>query len=166
MKKNILSVISLIIIAFCCTACGSEEEHNDIPWAAVRFTINLESVDNSLKNPATTKVFTGDNVTIANQQVGFAGLLVVSGVELDSRTGNPVLYAFDLCCPNECRKDVKIIPKGLEARCSLCNSVFDLTYGFGNATDGPAKNRKLNLKRYKINPEMPYNGKYNIYRID
>lgn len=166
MKKNFQYKVIIIIISAIFSCCGDEKESNNIPWAAVRFTVNLESVDNTLKNHAATKIFTRDNVTIANQEVGFSGLLVVSGIEVDTRTGNPVLYVFDLCCPNECRKDIVVVPKGLEAGCPSCNSVFDLTYGFGNATDGPAKYRKLSLKRYKAIPELPYNGKYNISRND
>ncbi|HOL00166.1 MAG TPA: hypothetical protein P5071_04405 [Paludibacteraceae bacterium] len=76
----------------------------------------------------------------ATDAIGFSGILVYTDFDGKYR-------AFDLCCPYEAQRDIKIMPneKG-EAVCEKCGSVFFIGYGIGNLISGPAKQP---LKRYK-----------------
>lgn len=72
--------------------------------------------------------------------IGFSGVLVYT--DFDGK-----YCAFDLCCPYEAQRDIKITPnENGEAVCQKCGSVFSIAYGIGNPVSGPAKQP---LKRYK-----------------
>lgn len=158
--------ISHIFIIFCIliffSSCSKEEEKYKIPWAQVNYTINLEGADHELKNPTATKTYTASQ--LAGRYVGYSGLLVVCGLKTYSN-GAPILYVYDLCCPNEGMKDIHIIPAsdGLTAKCPKCNSEFDIISGIGNVNSGPSEE---GLQRYQAIPENPYNGRYSISRIN
>lgn len=161
MKKNIyiLLFFNLLILL---SACSKEEEKNKIPWAPVNYTINIEGADHELKNATATKIYLSSQ--LAGRHVGFSGLLVVCGLKTYN-DGTPMLYVYDLCCPNEGAKDVQVVPNkdGLTAKCPKCNSEFDIISGIGNVKSGPSKE---GLQRYQAIPESPYNGRYNISRIN
>ncbi|HEY6913875.1 MAG TPA: hypothetical protein VI413_04295, partial [Paludibacter sp.] len=79
---------------------------------------------------------------------GYGGILVYSGVMLDD-AGNTIYYAFDMSCPYEHKQKILVHPndKG-QAICDSCKTIFDISYGIGNPTSGPAKQT---LRRYKTN---------------
>jgi hypothetical protein len=160
MKKiNILILSCLLIIL---SSCSKEEEKNRIPWAAVNYEINLNGADHILNNPTATKTYLSSQ--LAGRYVGFSGLLVVCGLTTYN-SGAPVLYVYDLCCPNEGTKDAVIQPAsdGLTANCPKCNSEYDIISGIGNVKSGPSQE---SLQRYQAIPENPYNGRYSITRIN
>lgn len=77
---------------------------------------------------------------IQTGRIGFSGVLVYTDFE-------GKYCAFDLCCPYEAQRDIKITPnENGEAVCEKCGSVFSIAYGIGNPVSGPAKQP---LKRYK-----------------
>lgn len=71
---------------------------------------------------------------------GFGGLLVYTG--LDSE-----YYAFDMACPYEAEPTVRVYPNETgQAICEKCGSVYEIGFGIGNPSSGPAKEV---LKRYR-----------------
>jgi len=73
-------------------------------------------------------------------RVGFGGILVSTGFD-----GN--YYAFDMACPYEAKYNVRVYPNEIgQAVCESCGSVFDISYGIGNPSTGPATET---LKRYR-----------------
>lgn len=160
MKKATVSfLLGLFMII---SSCSKEEEKYKIPWAQVNYTINLNGADNILNNSTASKTYPTSQ--LAGRYVGFAGLLIVCGpYKYDN--GAPILYVYDLCCPNEGTKDAIVVPSsdGLTAKCNKCNSEYDIISGIGNVKSGPSQE---SLQRYQAIPENPYNGKYNISRIN
>lgn len=82
---------------------------------------------------------------------GYGGVLLVSGVNpYTFEAGVPL--AYDLSCPVECRPDIRVAmqPDGLtsDAVCPDCGSHYDVLELGGSPTEGPAKSRKLGLRRY------------------
>ena len=81
----------------------------------------------------------------AADATGFGGLLLVTDV-----LGSPV--AYDLSCPYEARRDVRIeIPQDeLFARCPKCGSTYDVFTNHGYPMSGPAAEHGYALQRYSV----------------
>jgi nitrite reductase/ring-hydroxylating ferredoxin subunit len=116
---------------------------SSIPNAAVRLQLNLTSTYPTFKdNPNSYLVF--DKPVQATDRVGYGGVLVYVGFD-----GN--YYAFDLACPYEAKQNIKVTPNDLgQVVCETCGTVYDISYGVGNPTEGPSKET---LKRYKTSLE-------------
>lgn len=85
---------------------------------------------------------------------GFGGVLLVSDIN-----GDP--QAYDLACPYECRKDVRIyVGEDLKAHCSGCGSVYDVFTNYGSPLSGPAAEDGYALQRYSVG-----RGQQGEYRI-
>lgn len=137
-------VVVLLLILLSAVACVDKTEEFTIPFAPVNFEVHLASYDVELRNALAYKVFTEAERRRNTDRFGFAGLLVVSDV-----TGN-LLFAYDLCCPYEDNKSIKVLPDGNgKAECTSCGSVFVTMYGQGSVVKGPASQ---SLQRYRIIP--------------
>ncbi|WP_165041889.1 hypothetical protein [Dysgonomonas sp. ZJ709] len=148
------------IICVCITflACGKEELKQTVPWAPVFFKVNLNNLDTELTALGGYKTFT--KARLADEQVGFSGLLIVRNL-INESDGTPILLAYDLCCPNDRMKEVRVSPQANgKAKCNKCGSVFNL-YSGGNPESGPSES---GLQRYQAIPERPYNGIFRISR--
>lgn len=144
----VLSLLLLVAVS----SCMDETQHLTVPYAPVSFRIDMDGTDFLLKTPLSNKIFLEKDKRISSDRLGFAGLLVVSDA-----TGN-TLFAYDLCCPYEDSKVIKVIPKDDgSAICSQCKSVFVTMYGLGSVVSGPATE---SLQRYTVIP-LQY-GRYNI----
>ena len=82
---------------------------------------------------------------------GYGGVLLISGVDpFTFDAGVPL--AYDLSCPVECKPDIRVAMQPVgpshEAVCPDCGSRYDVIERGGSPTDGPAKQRKLGLRRY------------------
>ncbi|MDR1092100.1 MAG: hypothetical protein LBL79_13585 [Prevotella sp.] len=124
-------------------ACGKEEDRYALP-GYVNFEVNVNIQDGELKTPTNYKQFTQPR--LSGESVGYSGLLVVcSAVPVTS--GIFQLYAYDLCCRHENRREIKIVPQpdGVTAKCPVCGSVYNIFNGLGNVVSGPSEN---NLQRY------------------
>ncbi len=82
---------------------------------------------------------------------GYGGVLLISAV--DPFNGSAVLpMAYDLSCPVECKPDIRVritVDDMLPfAACPDCGSHYDIMEQAGAPTYGPAKSRKLGLRRY------------------
>lgn len=86
---------------------------------------------------------------------GFGGILLVGDI-----SGAP--YAYDLACPVELRRDVRIQidPADNEAYCPVCGSRFSVFNNYGSPTAGEAKKLKRGLRRFTVGPGM--NGEFMV----
>ena len=111
-----------------------------IPDFPVYLRIDMNSEYTTFwQNPYQYRVF--EKPRLANERVGYSGIVVFCDID-------NVYYAYDLCCPNEQKQDIKIIPNDIgEAVCEECGEVYNLTFGMGVPTQGISKHP---LKRYNI----------------
>lgn len=80
---------------------------------------------------------------------GFGGILLVADV-----SGAP--YAYDLACPVEVRRDVRIQvdTETNTAFCPVCGSQYALYTNYGAPLSGQARKLKRGLRRYNVGPGM------------
>ena len=128
-------------------SCSKEEIKSTIPYAPVNFKIDLVADKIDYFDYA---LF--EQPRLAGEYVGYAGLLIF-------RDHEGVLFAFDLCCPYEKNRDIKVQPNTLgEAKCPACQTVYDIMHqGQGFVKSGPGK---LHLQRYSV-----LKSSEDIYRI-
>lgn len=156
------------IMALCGVAACNTVDDNRIPSLPVN--INLSTADmwvtygvsgygeyrtfvRSLREP---RNFPYTDVTAT----GFGGVLLISGVNpYTLEAGVPL--AYDLSCPVECKSDIRVaivyddaIPVAV---CHECGSTYDVVELGGSPTDGPAKQRRLGMRRYECR-ETGYGG--------
>lgn len=136
-KKQKLFVIGAFL-PFLLVSCDNSY-NSSIPDFPVHLELNFLEADYSkLKNPNQYLII--DKRIKETDRIGFSGVLVYT--DFDGK-----YCAFDLCCPYEAQRDIKIMPNDIgEAVCEKCGSVFSIAYGIGNPISGPAKQP---LKRYK-----------------
>lgn len=92
----------------------------------------------------------------ASTYCGFGGVLLVGDV-----MGTP--QAYDLACPVECRRDVRVrINKATNlAECPLCHSTYDVFSLYGHPAGGEAADKGYGLRRYHVGPGV---GSYMLIR--
>lgn len=95
----------------------------------------------------------------ASTYTGFGGVLLVSDV-----LGNP--QAYDLACPVECRRDVrvKINEDDYKAFCPKCGSTYDVFSLSGTPVSGVAAERGYGLRRYRVSPGRDLSAYMIIYQ--
>ncbi|MDE5728157.1 MAG: hypothetical protein K2H83_02150 [Duncaniella sp.] len=78
-------------------------------------------------------------------RTGYGGLLLVNDV-----LGNTL--AYDLACPVEARRDVRLrVPGGeLYAECPGCGSRYEIYTAYGHPKSGPAAEKGYALRRYSV----------------
>lgn len=78
-------------------------------------------------------------------RTGFGGLLLVNDV-----LGNTL--AYDLACPVEARRNVRLrVPAGeLYAECPECKSQYEIYTSYGYPKSGPAAQKGYALRRYSV----------------
>ena len=135
--RRILIISFLSVIH---TAC-EEEVVSPIPYAPVNMSLDLTGKDNSLNGSLSYKEYTSR--LLETDRLGYGGILVINGI--GESTVN--LYAYDLVCPNEAQREVKIKPEssGLHAICSKCNAVYDIANG-----GFPESGSRYWLRRYNV----------------
>lgn len=149
MKKICISLVLFIVAA---TSCVDETAPLTVPYALVSFRIDLNGSEYHLKTPLSFMTFTEEDRNLTSDRFGFAGLLVVSDA-----TGNAI-YAYDLCCPYEDNKTVKVVPGYTgKAVCPNCGSVYITMYGLGSVESGPSME---SLQRYSVVPLQ--SGSYSV----
>jgi hypothetical protein len=140
MKKGIC------IIGFLAMCACDEPPTSPIPSGSVNIELNLNFADSDLVPALATKSFTQPRLT--TDRLGFGGVLVVNGY---SSNGSLNLYAYDLACPHEVNRNVRVIPgDDGTAHCEKCGSVFLTMWGTGL----PEKNSptKHPLRSYTVRP--------------
>lgn len=140
---NFFITVLLAIILISC----ENEEYDSIYGYPVDFRVNIASFDNDLTGAMSTKTFMSPRA--GSPYIGYGGLLVIrSPYPRDGSLNLLDLYAFDLACPNEKRKDIHVeADTNGKAKCKQCGSVFNIMEGRGNVESGPAKE---NLVKYPV----------------
>jgi len=133
-KKIIFSAFLAITLVSC-----YDNVISSIPDYPVNLQLNLTTTYPTFKN--SVNQFLLFEVRIKEtDRIGFGGILVYTGLD-----GN--YYAFDMACPYEAKYNIRVYPNEIgQAVCKSCGSVFDIGYGIGNPSKGPAKEV---LKRYR-----------------
>lgn len=127
--------VFLVIFLFGC----SEDEQRRIPESPVYIELNLMGEYSTFRNAYDTVVF--DKRKLEIERIGYGGILV--NIDYEGK-----YHAYDLCCPNEVDRNIRIFPNstGTQAECRICGSVFEIWNGTGMVSKGPSK---WNLKRYR-----------------
>lgn len=159
-----MGTIKFILIAglvLLLSSCGKEEDKYALP-GYVNFKVNVNLQDAELKNPTSVKLFTQPR--LGGESVGFSGLLVVCGA-VPVTSGIYQLYAYDLCCRYENKREIKVVPDadGTTAKCPKCGSVYSIFNGVGNVISGPSEN---NLQRYYATYTGSEPGVFHIFRTN
>ena len=145
-----VSLFSLGLLLF--TGCTNELPRQTIPYAPVNIQIDLNGLDHELRNPLAYKVFTEKDRRTDDERFGYSGVLVTSNAD------GTILYAYDLCCPHENKREVRVVPEDNgTATCLTCGTVFVTQYGLGTRDKGPSTEP---LQRYRIEPFAP-----GVYRV-
>jgi len=111
---------------------------SSIPDYPVYLELNLTSTYPTFRNSYNKSLTFIKGVTLTDR-VGYGGILAYTGFD-----GS--YYAFDMACPYEAKQSIRVHPNDIgQAVCEKCGSVFDIGYGIGNPSSGPAKEV---LKRY------------------
>lgn len=150
--KNLL-LIGIFALQF--ISCD-DTYHSSIPDYPVFLELNLISTDPTFRHSSNKSLTFIKGITPnmpERSATGYGGILVYSGVMSDD-SGNTIFYAFDLSCPYEAKSTIRVKPNDLgQAICDSCKTVFEISYGIGNPSSGPAKQT---LKRYRTS----LNGDY------
>ncbi len=151
---NVLRILHLLPLFLSLLTCSDEAPHDSIPFAPVNFQIDLKVLDHSLQNPLTYKIFTEQDRRYEEDRFGFSGVMVVSNATATE------LYAYDLCCPYEKRREIRIVPDEYgTATCENCGSSFATLYGLGTVQHGPATQ---SLQRYNVFPIPSRPGSFRV----
>lgn len=122
-----------------------------IPLYPVSLKLNLTSTYPTFKNSIHQFLLFEKRINV-NDMIGYGGILVFSGIDPDS--GNTIYYAFDMACPYEVKRDVRVYPikDGLgQVKCEKCGSVYNVFSGSGypEPNSGPAAGPDVKkLRRY------------------
>lgn len=134
--KRFLTCFLIVLVCSCTKTIESP-----IPYARVNLKIDLRYEDKDLVGPYFHKEFTV--ARNAGESVGYGGILVVCGAE-------NTYFAYDLCCPNEAPKKIRIEANDIgQAICPECGTLYDTGFGNGNPLKGVSK---YPLRRYNIIP--------------
>lgn len=145
--KRIVFLFLFGCIAFSC----NQEYYTSIPNYPVNLEIKLDNLDYNLNTNLAYKVFTQPRLAL--DKLGYGGILVVNG--MGDNTVN--LYAYDLSCPVEAQRTVRVVPDNLSssssnvptaitATCPKCGTVFTIATGTG----APKSGTKYLLKSYRV----------------
>lgn len=160
LKNNILTrttaIIAVVIVALTAPliSCNSVDDDR-IPVYPVylQFATQADWEVHGVSGACTYKRYIKSEKVPSNfpftalTETGLGGILLVSDIH-----GTP--YAYDLACPVECRKDVRIIvdEELQKARCPKCGSIFDIYTNYGYPVGGDASIHDYALQRYYVGP--------------
>ncbi|MDR1592291.1 MAG: hypothetical protein LBS16_05350 [Prevotellaceae bacterium] len=139
MNNKLFFIEICIVIMLLGTGCNGVGKH-PIPDVPVYLDINITRDAPELNALGGYKEFI--EPTNINQALGYGGIIII-------RTFEDAMCAFDLSCPHEASPTVRLIPDNVgQARCSVCQTVFNIGYGTGFAVSGIAR---FPLKQYAVN---------------
>jgi hypothetical protein len=140
MKKIFLIALFALISLQAC----ENEIFSPIPYAPVNLKLDLRFRDAKLNSVWASQIFTsGTPDLLATDRLGFGGILVINGVG-DAGIN---LFAYDLACPVEVNKAVRVVPDDIgHATCPQCHAVYYIANGSG----APMSGTKNFLKAYQV----------------
>lgn len=154
MTKDDKKMKTFIFLSFCLfvflSACNNNANRSSIPAVPVQLRIDLQHFLH-LSAILGTQYFTEANPVIGVWNVGYGGVLISTFMDLSSP--NVLHAAFDMACPYEVDRNIRVFPEGEDRRfaafavCEKCGSRFDLIGGLGMVIEGPAKE---GLRRFNV----------------
>ena len=137
--KILTTYIGLLAALIALLTSCNENAISSIPDWPVSLQLNLTAEYPTFKNSVNQHLLFETRVK-ETDRVGYGGILVYTGFDEQ-------YYAWDMACPYEADKSIKVYPNGVgEAVCEKCGSIFNISYGFGFPTEGPSKQA---LKKYR-----------------
>ena len=148
--------LSISLIAALLLVAGCDRLDNQrIPPAPVNITFatvgdwNVQGIGGALdyKRFIKEQLLPPDYHYSALSATGFGGILLAGDVN-----GEPV--AYDLSCPVECKRDVRIFvdAEAMVAECPKCHSTYDIFSLGGHPLLGQAARDGFGLRRYNVGP--------------
>lgn len=137
-RINLKLIIALLVVL---TSC--EDDKSIIPDAPVYVERNWLIDADAMQLSGISgfdEITTG---TKSSDRLGYGGILIYHGLD-------DVIYAFDMACTNESKRNVRVVTDSLvtgQAICEKCGSVFNVAYGSGNRISGDAPE---GLRRYRV----------------
>lgn len=136
-RLNLLSVICTLLSVL--SSCdGDINQISPIPDVPVSYTLNILRDAPELMTPGNSVAITKPNKH--GQYIGYGGLLICFGVD-------EVYYVFDLSCPHEHKREVRVEANMIFATCPECGSRFEVGFGSGFCNEGVSQ---YPLKRYRV----------------
>ncbi|MCQ2336135.1 MAG: hypothetical protein MJ010_03015 [Paludibacteraceae bacterium] len=143
MKKYVVFLVVSLLVS-----CNKSEELNsNIPNSPVSFSIDVSigGADSELRyeNVGYSKLFNTTHpaaMSAGHGRYGYSGVVV-------TRAMDNKLYAFEACCPYECKKEISLNVDGYFLKCGKCGSSFEVGNGSGRVNKGPASQP---LKIYNV----------------
>lgn len=130
MKRFVICLVVLLAMS-----CHKVDVSN-IPYARVYLELDLTYKDKDLVGVYNFKEITLTNGQNYGTQLGYSGVLVVCGLDSDA---NIQYYAYDLCCPHEANRNIKVVANNTgEAECPKCGTKYYIANGSGRP-DGVSK---------------------------
>ena len=127
MKKKILFILLLALVSSC-----DDEISSPVPNAEVNIKLYLNHEDMNLTGKLSYTVFTSRRKE--SDKIGYGGVLVINGF---GDTPHVNLYAFDLSCPVEVSRTVRLVPDNEgHCVCPKCGTKYDIGYGNGRPVSG------------------------------
>lgn len=131
MKRIVFCLVVMLVMS-----CHKVDVSN-VPYARVYLELDLAFKDKDLVGSLNFKEITSANGQNYGTQLGYSGVLVVSGFD---SSGSTRYYAYDLCCPYEAKKNVMVKADNTGwAQCPECGTKYEIAYGSGTPSDGPSK---------------------------
>lgn len=153
--KQSLRALLGIAAVLCMASCDSIEDDR-IPESVVRIDLSVAGQWDVYGVHAVPdyRRFIRQNREPANfpytdlTYTGYGGVLLVADI-------NGVPQAYDLSCPVEARRDVRISvdTEKLQAVCDKCGSRYDIFSNYGYPISGQATTMKYGLKHYQVLPK-------------
>ena len=145
--KRLFFLLLFLSVVFSC----KKEYYTSIPDFPVNLELRLENRDYVLNTNLAYEVITQPRLEL--DRLGFGGILVINGMGENFVN----LYAFDLACPVEAQRNIRVVPDNLSssasavqtaitATCPKCGAVFLIANGSG----APQSGTKYFLKSYRI----------------
>jgi transcription elongation factor Elf1 len=145
--KNLHTIFiccSALVAGFWCVSCN-DNTISSIPDFPVYMNLDLNTTYPTFKDNPNQYLWFKEQ-RIVTDRIGFGGILVYC-----SFNNNIEYYAFDMACPYEAKRDIRVYPNDNigQVVCEECGSVYDVSMNFGNPISGPANESKKLLKRYR-----------------
>ena len=150
--NKLLRILFSLVAVMPLVACHSVDDDR-LPPAPVRLTFYTVAEWNLYGNPAALeyKMFIKEQRIPSNynytaiSETGYGGILLVGDA-----FGMPL--AYDLACPVEMRKDVrlKVDTEKNEAYCPNCGSRYDIYANYGSPLSGTAAEQGYGLQKYYV----------------
>lgn len=139
LKSKKYNWIKRLLLFAACLPCACHDTYiSSIPNYPVYLEINISTEYPHFVPSNIYSYLIFEEQRYLTDKIGYAGVLVFIG-------GDEKYYAFDLACPNEAKRTVKVEMDGIFAVCPECGEAYDLSSGLGVPTKGICTE---GLKRY------------------